>query len=368
MKTPELSRRRFLQGTGALIVSFRLFPRGANVFAQTAAVSGDNDPQALDSWLAIAPDGTVTFYTSKVEIGTGTITALAQIVAEELDVPFERVKMASGDTANTIEQGSTVGSRTIERAGPQIQGRDRHRHDHRAGADRRRGARRAVRARENGLRRHGEYDRAGLHGRKPHDRARRPADPPGERRGAPRAFEARRRAIEGAGREARRPRRYRYGCRRFGEESRLRRVDRRQALRREDFRLRHRLGHESRAGRQGERPEGLQSRRPAAEAFRRAEKAGRRRSLYSRPAPPRHAARPRRPPAGRQQRAGENRRKRGARYLRLRQSRARGKFRRRGRQNRMGRDQGRRSAQGRMDAAKNQIAGESRRALRVSKK
>src|ERR1041384_4739080 len=120
MKTPELSRRRFLQGTGALIVSFSLFPRGANVFAQTAAASGDNDPQSLDSWLAIAPDGTVTFYTSKVEIGTGTITALAQMVAEELDVPFERVRMASGDTANTIEQGSTVGSRTIERAGPQI--------------------------------------------------------------------------------------------------------------------------------------------------------------------------------------------------------------------------------------------------------
>ncbi|HEY1375125.1 MAG TPA: molybdopterin cofactor-binding domain-containing protein [Candidatus Binatia bacterium] len=120
MKTPELSRRRFLQGTGALIVSFSLFPRGANLFAQSAAGSGDNDPQSLDSWLAVAPDGTVTFYTSKVEIGTGTITALAQIVAEELDVPLDRVKMASGDTANTIEQGSTVGSRTIERAGPQI--------------------------------------------------------------------------------------------------------------------------------------------------------------------------------------------------------------------------------------------------------
>src|SRR5262249_53256965 len=120
MKTPELSRRRFLQGTGALIVSFSLFPRGTNLFAQTTAASGGNDPQSLDSWLAIAPDGTVTFYTSKVEIGTGTITALAQIVAEELDVPFDRVKMASGDTANTIEQGSTVASRTIERAGPQI--------------------------------------------------------------------------------------------------------------------------------------------------------------------------------------------------------------------------------------------------------
>src|ERR1043166_9401850 len=54
MKTPELSRRRFLQGTGALIVSFSLFPRGANVFAQTAAVSGDNDPQAPASWAPVA--------------------------------------------------------------------------------------------------------------------------------------------------------------------------------------------------------------------------------------------------------------------------------------------------------------------------
>ena len=45
---------------------------------------------------------------------------LAQFVAEELDVPFDKVKMDSGDTIKTIEQGSTVGSRTIERAGPQI--------------------------------------------------------------------------------------------------------------------------------------------------------------------------------------------------------------------------------------------------------
>ena len=83
--------------------------------------SGDIDPTSLDSWLAITPDGLVTFYTSKVEIGTGTITALAQFVAEELDVPLSKIKMDSGDTSRTIEQGSTVGSRSIERAGPQIQ-------------------------------------------------------------------------------------------------------------------------------------------------------------------------------------------------------------------------------------------------------
>jgi len=121
MKSIDITRRQFLKTTGALVVSFNLLPPAGKVFAQFATLpSGDIDPTSLDSWLAITPDGYVTFYTSKVEIGTGTITALAQIVAEELDVPFDKIKMDSGDTSRTIEQGSTVGSRTIERAGPQV--------------------------------------------------------------------------------------------------------------------------------------------------------------------------------------------------------------------------------------------------------
>src|SRR5574341_1071207 len=121
MKSMEFTRRQFLKGTGALVVCFNLLPSAKNVFAQFAKLpSGDIDPTSLDSWLTITPNGLVTFYTSKVEIGTGTITALAQIVAEELDVPIDRVKMDSGDTSRTIEQGSTVGSRSIERAGSQI--------------------------------------------------------------------------------------------------------------------------------------------------------------------------------------------------------------------------------------------------------
>ena len=121
MKSIEITRRQFLKTTGALVVSFNLLSPSRQALAQFATLpSGDIDPTSLDSWLAITPDGLVTFYTSKVELGTGTITALAQIVAEELDVPFEKIKMDSGDTSRTIEQGSTVGSRTIERAGPQI--------------------------------------------------------------------------------------------------------------------------------------------------------------------------------------------------------------------------------------------------------
>ena len=121
MKSMTITRRQFLKGTGALLISFNILPPATKVFAQFAKLpSGDIDPTSLDSWLAITPDGLVTFYTSKVELGTGTITALAQIVAEELDVPFTKIKMVQGDTSTSIEQGSTVGSRTIERAGPQI--------------------------------------------------------------------------------------------------------------------------------------------------------------------------------------------------------------------------------------------------------
>src|SRR5436309_3541941 len=121
MTTAELSRRQFLKGTGALIVSFNLFPSTSDLFAQsTAAPGGEPDPTQLDSWIAVASDGTVTVFTSKVELGTGIETALAQIAAEELDVSWRKIKVDMGDTSKTIDQATTSGSRTIERAGPQI--------------------------------------------------------------------------------------------------------------------------------------------------------------------------------------------------------------------------------------------------------
>ena len=120
MKTMNFSRRQFLKGTGALIVSFNLFPSATDLFAQAMDSGNTPDPTQLDSWLAIAPDGTVTVFSGKVDLGTGVETALAQMVAEELDVPFKQVKMASTDTARAIDQGVTAGSRTIERGGPQL--------------------------------------------------------------------------------------------------------------------------------------------------------------------------------------------------------------------------------------------------------
>jgi nicotinate dehydrogenase subunit B len=119
----KISRRQVLKGTGALVVSFNLFGPTSRVFAQLTAgpdLAGDLQATSLDSWIAIGRDGMVTVFSSKVDLGTGVETALAQIVADELDVPFARVKMITGDTTKAVDQGITAGSRTIELAGPQL--------------------------------------------------------------------------------------------------------------------------------------------------------------------------------------------------------------------------------------------------------
>ena len=109
----NMDRRGFLKGAGALVVSFAI-PEPAS------AQQADPKLQQLDAWLAVGADGQVTVFCGKVELGTGVQTALAQIVAEELDVAFARVFMLMGDTALCQNQGPTVGSQTIYRAGPQL--------------------------------------------------------------------------------------------------------------------------------------------------------------------------------------------------------------------------------------------------------
>ncbi len=92
----------------------RFRPGGANSWSETGALEQANQ---IDDWLAIEADGTVRAYSGKVELGTGVRTALAQIVAEELDVPFERVQMVMGDTGRTPDEGYTAGSKTIQYGG-----------------------------------------------------------------------------------------------------------------------------------------------------------------------------------------------------------------------------------------------------------
>ena len=71
----------------------------------------------LDQWLRINRDGTVSVFPGKVEIGQGILTVLVQIVAEELDVALERVKLAPADTSRSPNEGITSGSRSIQESG-----------------------------------------------------------------------------------------------------------------------------------------------------------------------------------------------------------------------------------------------------------
>src|ERR1700674_3785167 len=121
MGTKTISRRDLLKSTGILVVSFSFFGSVSRLLAQGDGLSVDGmDPTVLDSWIAIAKDGTVTVFTGKVELGTGVVTALAQIVAEELDVRFDKVYLDSGDTDRAVDQGVTAAARTIERGGVQL--------------------------------------------------------------------------------------------------------------------------------------------------------------------------------------------------------------------------------------------------------
>lgn len=81
----------------------------------------DDSENSIDNWLTIDADGLVTVYSGKVELGTGVRTALAQIVAEALDVPFERVTLVMGDTGLTPDEGGTTGSKTLQDAGSRLQ-------------------------------------------------------------------------------------------------------------------------------------------------------------------------------------------------------------------------------------------------------
>ena len=116
---PGMKRRDF----------FKLFGGGIFIFFQPwdlfelpglQAQQRRSLPADFNAFLQIAEDGSVNCYTGKVELGQGAITSLAQIMADELEVPFERVKMVMGDTDLCPWDGGTTGSRAIRSFSPSM--------------------------------------------------------------------------------------------------------------------------------------------------------------------------------------------------------------------------------------------------------
>lgn len=112
MQDLSLNRRSFLQTHTALVVGLG---SGAMIVGDAAAQAAAPTvvgpaPTQLDTWIRIAADGGVTVNFGKMDCGQGLDVAAAQIVADELDVPFERVHVVLGDTRLTPNQGGGSGS------------------------------------------------------------------------------------------------------------------------------------------------------------------------------------------------------------------------------------------------------------------
>jgi nicotinate dehydrogenase subunit B len=74
----------------------------------------------LSSWIDFGQPGVVRVFTAKVELGQGIVTAMAQVAAEELRLPLQKVTVISGDTRYSPKESYTAGSMSIEVGGTSL--------------------------------------------------------------------------------------------------------------------------------------------------------------------------------------------------------------------------------------------------------
>src|SRR5206468_12572890 len=99
--------------------------RGVNLAFKLAsgAVAGARLPgslrvnRRLAQWLKFHAEGYIEVFSGKVEIGQGILTALTQIVAEELDVSLDQVRMVPASTSMSPDEAITSGSLSVQESG-----------------------------------------------------------------------------------------------------------------------------------------------------------------------------------------------------------------------------------------------------------
>jgi nicotinate dehydrogenase subunit B len=116
-KGPGMKRRSFMKLLGGGIL---IFFQPWNTLDLLALPQQQRRTLTKDynAFLHIAEDGSVTCFTGKIEMGQGIITSLAMMMADELNVPFEKVKMVMGDTELCPYDAGTWGSQTTQSFGP----------------------------------------------------------------------------------------------------------------------------------------------------------------------------------------------------------------------------------------------------------
>jgi CO/xanthine dehydrogenase Mo-binding subunit len=123
-KPSVFSRRAVLKAGGALVVSVGV-PLGLDAVLDHQAALAQSAkpplmPDQLSSYIAVMADGHVAAYFGKMDMGHGIGVAIGQIVAEELDVAFNKVKVFMADTATSVNQGGASGSTGIQDGGKQM--------------------------------------------------------------------------------------------------------------------------------------------------------------------------------------------------------------------------------------------------------
>lgn len=119
--TINVNRRTVLGGFGALTVSVMLPGRKARAAVFGASTQPPLKPENLSSYITVNADGTVIAFWGKMDMGQGTDLGVAQMVAEELDLPVSKVFVQQGDTATSINQGGASGSTGIQNGGTALQ-------------------------------------------------------------------------------------------------------------------------------------------------------------------------------------------------------------------------------------------------------
>src|SRR5688572_13936078 len=85
----KLSRRQVMVGAAGLTFALALPGKSAHAAAQASERIG----KALNPWLSIAPDGTITIMSAATEMGQGSMTSLPLVLAEELDADWSKVRI-----------------------------------------------------------------------------------------------------------------------------------------------------------------------------------------------------------------------------------------------------------------------------------
>jgi nicotinate dehydrogenase subunit B len=111
------SRRDFIKTSGFLVVGISAAGDLSLAQGLGAGPYPDVDFRQLDSWIVIRQDNTATFFVGKTDLGQGTGTAFRQVMADELDMPYDKTSCVMGTTDVTVDQGGSGGSDALQTDG-----------------------------------------------------------------------------------------------------------------------------------------------------------------------------------------------------------------------------------------------------------